>query len=122
MAKVESRLDEHAKILENQKEKNETLIEMKTLLKMQMEVNKEQNKQMKEITTTLNNVNENLTHLNINQEQLKKDMNSFGNRVDNLESTLNERKIDLGKLIKHIIWTVVPTLVGAYLLFKFGFK
>jgi hypothetical protein len=123
LTKLETKVEEHTKLLDKQQDRNEILIEMKTLLKMQTDVNVEQNKQMKEFNDTLQNVNENLTNLNINQQQMKIDMNEIGDRVEEIEKKADEHKIDPMKVVKSVmsyLGTAVGSIIVAYILWKFG--
>jgi chromosome segregation ATPase len=125
LTKLETKVEEHTKLLDKQQDRNEILIEMKTLLKMQTDVNAEQNKQMREFSTTLNNVNDNLTNLNISQQQLKTDMNEIGNRVEEIEKKADEHKIDPMKIFKSImlyLGTAVSSILIAYIIWRLGIK
>jgi chromosome segregation ATPase len=125
LTKLETKVEEHSKLLDKQQDRNEILIEMKTLLKMQTDVNSEQNKQMKEFNDTLQNVNENLTNLNISQQQMKIDMNEIGNRVEEIEKKADEHKIDPMKVIKQFLSylaTAVGSIAIAYIIWKLGIK
>lgn len=115
IATLESKVNEHGRKLEKQEEKNETQIEIHTILKMQVETNKEQSKQMIKFGETLDKVNENLTGLNTGMQDLN-------NRVTEIENNQESKKIDLAVLAKTIIFKVVPTVIGAWILFYFGWK
>jgi chromosome segregation ATPase len=132
ITKLETKVEEHTKLLDKQQDRNEILIEMKTLLQMQTDVNAEQNKQMREFGTTLNNVNDNLTNLNISQQQfktdmneIKTDMNEIGSRVEEIEKKADEHKIDPVKVFLKIlgfIGTIVGGAIAAYVYIKLGLK
>jgi chromosome segregation ATPase len=101
----------HNERITNLESKNESMVEFKTILKMQMEVNKEQNIQMKEMSKTLNNVNTNLTELNTSSQQLN-------SRLTDVEETLDANKIDIVKWIKNASWLIFI----AFVLWKLGLK
>lgn len=112
LTKVETVQKEHERKLNSQLEKNETLIEMKTLMAIQIEDGKKRDTQMEKFEGTLLKVNENLTNLNNSQQQL-------GNRVSDIESTLNEQKVDPVKLFKSILSyfaTSMGSIAVAYLI------
>lgn len=115
VSRLEAKVDEHSKSIERQVEKNDTLTRLVTLVELQTDINKKQTEQMDKFDRTLNKVNTNLDGLNRNLETLD-------HRVEKLESDDSDRKIDLGKLFKHILWTAIPTLIVTYLLIKFGMK
>lgn len=115
MTAVEVKVDDHEKKLAKQEEKNDSQIEMNTLLKMQIEVNKEQNQQMKLFGETLTKVNENLTGLNTG-------MHDLNTRVTEIENNQESKKIDPAALFKDIVYKVLPSLILAFLIFYFGWK
>lgn len=118
VAILEKTVQEHSKLHEKQNDKNDILIEMKTLLRMQTEINTEQKDQMKAFGITLNKVNDNLTHLNSKQALLDE-------RVNGIEETLQSQKIDPIKLFKSVlsyIVTGISSIVISYLIYKLGIK
>jgi predicted nucleic acid-binding Zn-ribbon protein len=108
----------HNERITNIERKNDSLIEMKTLLHMQMDITKEYQGQMKEVVSTLNSMNTNLTQLNISQTQLKEDVINVGSRVTDVEKSLDGNKIDIVKWIKNAAWLV---FIG-FILWKLGIK
>jgi chromosome segregation ATPase len=123
LTRVETVQEEHKKLLNSQIEKNESLIEIKTLLARQIEDSKKRDEQMEKFEATLLKVNENLTNLNNNQQQMKQDMNEIGERVSDIERHQEEHKIDPVKLFKGILSYVVTgvgSIIIAYLLWKLG--
>jgi chromosome segregation ATPase len=125
LVKAETKIEEHTKVIEKLQDQNSFLVEMKTILKMQTEVNVEQKEQMKEFSKTLNNVNENLTNLNINQQQMKQEVNEIGNRVEDIEKRADEHKIDPMKVFMKIlgfVGTLVGGAIAAFLYMKLGIK
>lgn len=115
LTKLETKVNEHSRQLEKQEDKNDTLTRLVTLVEMQTEVNRDQTEQMKKFDITLNKVNTNLNGLNRNLETIDK-------RVEQLEANDNERKLDLGKLLKDVLYKVVPSIILAWLIFHFGLK
>lgn len=115
IALLEGKVEEHGRKLEKQEEKNETQIEIHTILKMQVETNKEQAQQMSKLGETLDKVNENLSGLNTGMQ----DLNS---RVTEIENNQESKKIDPASLFKDIVYKVLPALVLAWFLFEFGLK
>ncbi|AZV43748.1 hypothetical protein BAOM_3139 [Peribacillus asahii] len=122
LSKLEAKVENHSKQLDIQATKNDLQVEMNTLLKMQIESNEKQNVQMEKFAETLDRVDENLTNLNVSQQRLQSEVIQIGNRVEDIEKKADESKIDFAKLFKHILWTGLPTLIVAYLLYKFGIK
>ncbi|GIN23134.1 hypothetical protein [Siminovitchia fordii] len=122
---IESTLKNHEQRLQKQESNNEILIEMKTILKNQVEMNKEQNEQMREFSGTLIEVNNNLSKLNGSQEQLQNDMGKIGERVTHIEKSQDEGKISVPGLMAKIIigiFMIVPTLISAWIMIKLGLK
>lgn len=127
VTKVETTVDEHTRLLNAQSEKNDTLTRLTVLLEREMADSKErerrqelrdeaQSKQMEKFGETLSQVNQNLTLLNNSQKQL-------GQRVDNIENTLNEANINPNKLFKGILKEIgigIGAFILALLLYKFG--
>jgi chromosome segregation ATPase len=133
ISKVEQITEHHSQLLhsqgeklESQNDKNETLAKLTTLVEIQMQDSRDrearqetrdekQNLQMKEFSDTLVKVNENLTGLNSSVSQVE-------SRVGKLEDSQKKKIIDLGELAKDVVFKVIPTLIGAYLILKFGLK
>lgn len=125
VARLETKVEEHSKSIEKMNENNDVLVEMKTILRMQTEINSETKEQIKEFGVTLNKVNENLTNLNINQQQMKTDMSEIGSRVTDIEKNQEKHKIDVFGLVKNILGYVVTAAVGGVVLWvymKLGIK
>ncbi|MFS0643658.1 hypothetical protein [Siminovitchia sp. 179-K 8D1 HS] len=122
---VENTLKNHEQRLQRQESNNEVLIEMKAILKNQIEINREQNEQMREFSGTLIKVNDNLSKLNSSQEQLQNDMSKIGERVTHIEKSQDESKISVPSLMAKVligIVMIVPTIISAWLLIKLGLK
>lgn len=125
VARLETKVEEHSKSIEKMNENNDVLVEMKTILRMQTEINSETKEQIKEFGVTLNKVNENLTNLNINQQQMKTDMSEIGSRVTDIEKNQEKHKIDVFGLMRSILGYVVTAAVGGVVLWiymKLGIK
>lgn len=125
VAKLETKVESHERTIHAQTEKNELLIKLTALTEMQVDVNKEQNEQMKKFGETLNRVDENLTNLNTSQQQLNTNQQKLGERVSDIEETLQDQKVDVVGLIKKIftfVLTGVGTLALGYFAVKFGLK
>lgn len=123
MTRVETIQEEHKKLLNSQIEKNESLIEIKTLLARQIEDSRKRDDQMDKFELTLTKVNDNLTNLNHSQQQMKSDMGQISTRVSDIERNQVEQKIDPIKLLKGIlsyIATGIGSIAIAYILWKFG--
>jgi hypothetical protein len=115
LARVETKQENHERLLNSQMEKNDLLTKMSTLVEMQVEVNKEQ-------SATLKNINDNLTNLNNKHDKL-------GERVSEIETSLNDDKRTkrerINGVLKYVgtsIGTLVVTLLIAYLSVKLGLK
>lgn len=113
--KTKEKLASHERRISNLENMNETLIRLVSSVERQTEMNKEQQEQIREQQQVLVKVNENLTGLNSRMETLDQ-------RVEQLENSDSERHIDLGKLFKHVLWVTLPSIIGTYLLIKFGLK
>lgn len=136
VSKNEQRLDHHEKLLESQMDKNETLSKLATLFEVQMKESKErevrqevrdekQNKQMKEFGDAMNEVVVTLTRISNSQEKLGDNQQQLGNRVSNIESSLDSNKIDIPKLITKFIVALVlgvPAIILTYLAVQLGLK
>jgi hypothetical protein len=67
---------------------------------------------MEKFGDTLDRVNENLTNLNISQQQMKQDMSEIGSRVTDIEKNQEDIKIDPLQLFKGIL-SYVATGIGS---------
>lgn len=118
IATIETKLKEHDKQLEKQQEKNETQVELNTLLKMQIDLNKEQQVQMNKFGDTIEKVNTNLTSLNETQKQFQSELSVINTRVGAIEESSEKIKIDPMKLFLKILgWSalVVGGIISAYI-------
>jgi predicted nucleic acid-binding Zn-ribbon protein len=108
ISKMETIIDEHSRLLDRQQNKNEVQTELNTLLRLQIEANKEQSKQLEKFGDTLDRIDTNLTNLNNSQQ-------SLGERVSEIEGIMSDQKIDTVKLVKSI-FAYVLTAAGGILL------
>ncbi|MEI2464981.1 hypothetical protein [Niallia taxi] len=125
VAVLENRVGNHEDLLNKQIEKNENQVELNTLLKMQIEVNKSQQDQLVKFGETMDKVNTNLTNLNSNQKQFQQELSQINSRVGKIEQTSDEFKLDPRKIVKWALvglGSIIITVISAYVLFKFGFK
>lgn len=86
----------------------------------QSEMIKSQQVQNEKIVTTLSEVNINLTKLNMGHIELNNDVKSIASRVEEIE---DKGVLNVDEIIKkYIVWIIgLPmTVIGAWLLFKFG--
>lgn len=128
VSRNEVKIDDHERRLQIVENNSASLIELKTIIKMQVEDNKEREKrqiqrdekqdaQMEKFSNTLDKVNENLTGLNSGLQDVTA-------RVGKIEEAQEMKRIDWGLLWKEILFkglpTVAATVLGAYLLWKFG--
>ncbi|MGM7720472.1 hypothetical protein [Metabacillus sp. Hm71] len=103
--------------------KLEVLMEVLTnSIKEQTETNKEQTKANKELSQTLIEVKDNIQGLNGEMKNLGSEVSKLGGRVEKLESNEEEKKIDLGKLFKHVLWVAIPAIVVAAVTAYFNLK
>lgn len=111
LAKLEVKVEEHERKLLAQEEKNESQLELNTILKLQLEENKENRKQITKISETLEKINN-------SQEKLS-------SRVEDIESTLQDQKrtrTDIVKGISKYILTAIGGMIVAYFSIKLGLK
>lgn len=112
---LEVRVDAHGIKLSKQEEKNESQIELNTLLKLQIETSKEHAIQMRKFGETLDRVDANLSGLNSGMQ----DLNS---RVTEIENNQDEKKIDIVQFAKNTILYLIPSLLLAWIIFELGLK
>jgi predicted nucleic acid-binding Zn-ribbon protein len=97
ITRVEEKTSSNENRISAVESKTEDIPELKTLMKLTIETNKEQSQ-------TLLKINENLTGLN-------GEMKNLGGRVKTLEDSQNGNKIDIVSLVKQVIWVGVPALL-----------
>lgn len=118
IATIEAKVDEHSRLLEKQQEKNESQVELNTLLKMQIDLNKEQQIQMSKFGDAIEKVNINLTSLNETQKQFQTELTQINTRVGAIEDSSDNNKIEPIKLFLKILgWAalVVGGIISAYI-------
>ncbi|MEC1179209.1 hypothetical protein P9B03_12000, partial [Metasolibacillus meyeri] len=123
VASTETELKDLKKRTERLEENNELLFRLTIVSEQQQEMNKMQQTQLDSTNETLNNINVNLTKLNMTQDELRKDVKAIGKRVDDVEKTLENGKLSFNEVIrKYLLWVIgLPmTVLGAYILFKLG--
>lgn len=113
VAVVEQISKSHNARLTKLEESNEALIKLSTLMEIQIDMDKQQNDKMAEMSRqqneqmekfgeVLDSVNINLTHLNQTSEQLKSSVGDLSGRISSIEATQDSHKIDVPQLMKRI--------------------
>jgi myosin heavy subunit len=115
LAVLEQSTKGNTRRIEKLETSTEILSELKVLVELQTDMNKEQNIQMRNFETTLNKVNDNLSAINTSQDQLKSDLGSIGGRVKHIE---DGSKIDIVKLAGKILIAAIC----AWVLLQIGLK
>lgn len=90
-------------------------VKTSVLLEVQIEQTKLMQETLKEHGIILVQVSNNLTSLSTGLEKLDQ-------RVHQIEVNESGKKIDMGQLLKDVVFKVVPALVLAYFILKFGLK
>lgn len=105
----------------------ELLYRLTVVSEQQQEMNKNQQIQLNKMDETFNNININLTKLNISQDELQSNVKSIGKRVDGIEEDLkvesDKGSIKFNEILsKYLMWWImIPTvIIGAWILFKLG--
>jgi hypothetical protein len=111
---LENKVIEHTRLLEKQQDRNDSQTELNTLLKLQMETSKEQQKTLDKFADTLERVNMNLTNLNNSQQQL-------GERVTEIEGFLSGQKFSMTDVLKYI-GAIIGGIILAWVYIKLGIK
>lgn len=125
LATAETEIKNQANRLYNLEKDKELLYRLTIVSEQQQEMNKNQQIQLNKMDETFNNININLTKLNMSQDELQDDVRNIGKRVDSIEEDLKAES-DRGKisindiLTKYINWWILfPTLIiGAWILYK----
>lgn len=90
----------------------------------QQEMNKHQQIQLNRMDKTFNNINMNLTKLNMTQDELQEDVKGIGKRVDSIEDDLKlesaKDHILISDMIKQYLhwWILIPTIIIGGLILK----
>jgi chromosome segregation ATPase len=105
---LETKTESNTNRIEKLEQLGNELSKLSTLMEMQIEMNKDQQKQLKEQHETLIKINENLNGLSSAYQKLD-------GRVETLEKNQENSKIDILQVIK----IVIPSLLLAYLIYLF---
>lgn len=123
LASVETELKNQKHRVSKLEGNNELLYRLTVVSEQQQEMNKHQQIQLNKMDETFNNININLTKLNMSQDELQDDVKNIGRRVDSIEEDLkNESEkdnISISEFIKKYIhwWILLPlTIIGAYIM------
>lgn len=125
VAKLEIRVDTHERSILAQTDKNESLAKLATLMELQILANDKQNIQLEKFGETLNRVDDNLSSMNVTQQQLQREVVQIGSRVEVIEKKADENKVDKFNLfLKGLAWVggFATTLILGYLFYKFGWS
>ncbi len=102
---------------------HELLYRLTVVSEQQQEMNKHQQIQLNRMDKTFNNININLTKLNMSQVELQDDVKGIGKRVDSIEEDLKyesaKDSLSISDTIKQYLhwWIFIPvTVVGALIL------
>jgi len=127
LASVETELKNQDNRVSKLEGNNELLYRLTVVSEQQQEMNKNQQIQLNKMDETFNNININLTKLNMSQDELQNNVKTIGKRVDGIEEDL---KAESGKgsisfneiLSKYLMWWILlPTvIIGAWILYKIG--
>jgi len=106
---------------------HELLYRLTLVSEQQQEMNKHQQIQLNRMDKTFNNINMNLTKLNMTQDELQEDVKGIGKRVDSIEDDLKlesaKDSISISDMIKQYLhwWVLIPTIIiGAFILKSLG--
>ena len=121
---LEARMDDHARRIRIQEEKNERLSELSAYVKLQYEHNKKTDKRFEQMTKVLDGINTNLLSLNHDVKSMKEKQEDMENKVGGLEREQSEalksfKKNTLDnrtKIIIGVVTGVTTSIIGAFLL------
>lgn len=106
---------------------HELLHRLTVVSEQRQEMNKHQQIQLNSLDKTFNNINVNLTKLNMSQIELQEDVKEIGKRVDSIEDDLEQEvskdSVSLSDIIKQYLhwWVLIPTaIIGALILKSLG--
>ena len=124
MAKLEVKVDEAIKDIDNLKSDRNLLHKMNVLLEVQIEANKKSDRKVDLLEGVIHSVNDNLTSLNNNQLELKNDVRKIATRQDEFEDELkkNAQKgmisvVEVGK--QYIGWLIgIPLVIAGWYIAK----
>ncbi|MDD1502599.1 hypothetical protein PVA17_07435 [Lysinibacillus sp. CNPSo 3705] len=103
---------------------HELLYRLTLVSEQQQEMNKHQQIQLNRMDKTFNNINMNLTKLNMTQDELQEDVKGIGKRVDSIEDDLKlesaKDSILISDMIKQYLhwWILIPTIIIGGLILK----
>lgn len=103
---------------------HELLYRLTLVSEQQQELNKHQQIQLNRMDKTFNNINMNLTKLNMTQDELQEDVKGIGKRVDSIEDDLKlesaKDHILISDMIKQYLhwWILIPTIIIGGLILK----
>lgn len=115
LASVETELKNQNHRVSKLEGNNELLYRLTVVSEQQQEMNKNQQIQLNKMDETFNNINVNLTKLNMSQDELQNDVKSIGKRVDGIEEDLKSESskdnISISETIKKYIqwWLLLPS-------------
>ncbi|WP_137743231.1 hypothetical protein [Robertmurraya siralis] len=141
LGKLEERVSSHGNRIKKVEDQTFTLERLATIVEMQVDLNRQQGEQMKEMADTLNEMNLNLSGLNngladlnervteIEDKNINQNINYLQQSVEKLDDRLGkieERKIDWNKFVHStslkILGTIVTLGVLAWLANQFGWS
>jgi len=127
LASIETELKNQGNKLTSLEKDKELLYRLTIVSEQQQEMNKHQQIQLNKMDKTFNNINLNLTKLNLSQDELQNNVKNIRNRVDGIEEDLktetSKGTISFNEILyKYLIWWILlPTVViSAWILFKLG--
>ncbi|MFJ7373787.1 hypothetical protein ACIQV0_10430 [Lysinibacillus capsici] len=127
LASVETELKNQNHRVSKLEENNELLYRLTVVSEQQQEMNKNQQVQLNKMDETFNNININLTKLNMSQDELQDDVKNIGRRVDGIEEDLKKESdkdnISISETLKKYLrwWILLPlTIIGAYIMKSLG--
>lgn len=124
LASIETELKNQGKKLTNLEKDKELLYRLTIVSEQQQEMNKHQQIQLNRMDKTFNNINMNLTKLNMSQVELQEDVKVIGKRVDSIEDDLKQESakdnISISNMIKQYLhwWILIPTIIIGALILK----
>lgn len=124
LASIETELKNQGKKLSNLEKDKELLYRLTIVSEQQQEMNKHQQIQLNRMDKTFNNINMNLTKLNMSQVELQEDVKVIGKRVDSIEDDLKQESakdnISISNMIKQYLhwWILIPTIIIGALILK----
>lgn len=119
IAGVEVEMKNQDKRISKLEGNHELLHRLTVVSEQQQEMNKYQQIQLNRMDKTFNNININLTKLNMSQVELQDDVKGIGKRVDSIEDDLKYESakdtISISETIKQYLnwWILIPlTILG----------